>query len=323
MWLIVFVHPVDRVRTEHPGWDRVGDRGGYASRHRPIPVGGTLVGVAISPDGASAYIAGPGGAVSVIDTDANVVVDSIPVGSAPRDIAFTPSGAFAYVTDQNLNAVWRIDTGTRAVVGASIPVGNGATSIAITPDGAFAYVVNVCGDGPCAPIATSTVSIIDTSSNMLIGSVSVGYRAVGIAMAPDGEVAYVANQCGDDPNCASEGTVSVLDIAIATIVQTIPIGQPNSQGVAVAPDGSRAYVSNTTNDTVSVIDTTTNRVVGAAIAVCGAPSGLAVTPDGQFIFVANQDDASVSVIAADTNAVVATVPVGNHPSFLADTRGKR
>ena len=282
-----------------------------------VSIGGDLLGVAITPDGASAYVGGFAGAVSVIDTETNAVVDTIAVGSQPRDIAFTPGGKFAYVTDQGVNAAWRIDTATRVVVGSSIPVGNGATAIATTPDGAFAYVVNVCGDGPCDPIAPGTVSIIDTGSNTVARTVSVGYRAVGIAMAPGGAAAYVANQCGDDPNCTSGGTVSVLDTATQTVVHTIAVGQLGTQCIAVAPDGGVAYVSNTAANTVSMIDTATNRVVGSPIPVGAAPCGLAVTSDGQFVYVANQLDDSVSVIASATNAEVATVRVGNHPAFLA------
>ena len=77
-----------------------------------ISIGGDLLGIAISPDGKSAYVGGRQGTVSVIDTDTNAVTASISDGSEPRAIVFTPNGAFAYVTDQGLNVVSVIDTAT-------------------------------------------------------------------------------------------------------------------------------------------------------------------------------------------------------------------
>jgi YVTN family beta-propeller protein len=229
-----------------------------------IPVGGT--GITISPDGGSAYVGGYyTGTVSVINIATNVVTDSIPVGVAPWDIAFTPDGKTAYVTDEALNAVWVIDTATRAVVGSAIPLGTSeATEIAITPDGAFVYVVSICGNGPCfAPSAVGTVSIINTTTNTVVKTIPVGYFPNGIAMAPTGAFAYIANQCAD-VSCFSGGSVSVINTESQAITKIIPTGQFDSQFITIASGGKLAYVANTCGDapppcssgtgTVSTID---------------------------------------------------------------------
>jgi len=52
--------------------------------------------------------------------------------------------------------------------------------------------------------------------------------------------------------------------------------------VAITPDGLYAYVTNTSDNTVSVIDTTTNAVTGSPIGVGESPVGLAFTPDGSY-----------------------------------------
>ena len=74
-------------------------------------------------------------------------------------------------------------------------------------------------------------------------------------------------------------TVSVIDTATNTVVATIPVGV-FPDGVAITPDGTRAYVVTEGPNAVSVIDTATNTVV-ATIPVGLAPFGVAITPAPQ------------------------------------------
>jgi YVTN family beta-propeller protein len=68
-----------------------------------------------------------------------------------------------------------------------------------------------------------------------------------------------------------------------------------------------AYITNSGDNTVSVIDTSTNTVV-ATVAVGANPRGVAVTPDGTKVYVTNFGDNTVSVIGTISNAVIATIP---------------
>ncbi len=79
-----------------------------------------------------------------------------------------------------------------------------------------------------------------------------------------------------------------------------------------------AYVTNSSSNSVSVIDTSTNTVV-ATVAVGSNPVGVAITPDGTRAYVANQLSNSVSVIDTSSNTVVATVAVGSNPVGVAIT----
>jgi len=72
-----------------------------------------------------------------------------------------------------------------------------------------------------------------------------------------------------------DSTVSVIDTATNTVVETIPVGA-FPFGVAITPDGTRAYVTGLDSSIVSVIDTGTNTVV-ATIPVGLAPAGVAFT----------------------------------------------
>ena len=86
-------------------------------------------------------------------------------------------------------------------------------------------------------------------------------------------------------------------------------------GLALAASPAEAapflYVTNFSDNTVSVIDTATNTVV-ATVAVGNGPEGVAVTPDGTKVYVANTTG-NVSVIHTATKTLVKTVPVGSEP----------
>ena len=68
-----------------------------------VPVGSFPSDVAITPDGAFAYVVNRGfgdpSDVSVIDTASNTVTATVTVGRRPTRVAITPDGAFAYVTN--------------------------------------------------------------------------------------------------------------------------------------------------------------------------------------------------------------------------------
>ncbi|ALK06475.1 MAG: cell surface protein [Methanosarcina sp. 795] len=80
--------------------------------------------------------------------------------------------------------------------------------------------------------------------------------------------------------------------------------------------GPFAYIANSGDNTVSVIDTATNNVT-AIIPVGNYTMGVAVSPDGKKVYVTNFFDSTISVIDAAKNKVTATIPVGNAPRGVA------
>ena len=84
--------------------------------------------------------------------------------------------------------------------------------------------------------------------------------------------------------------------------------------VSIAGASPFAYITNTDDGTVSVIDTATNKVT-ATVKVGYLPYGVAVSSDGKKVYVT--DDGGVSVIDTTTNTVTATVPVGSKPTGIA------
>jgi YVTN family beta-propeller protein len=146
---------------------------------------------------------------------------------------------------------------------------------------------------------SSSVTVIDTSSNTVVTTIAVGDGPLGIVGAPDGRTVYVAN--------FRSNAVSVIRTSTNAVARTIPV-DGSCNGVAITPDGATLYVSNPSPGTVVAIDTASARVI-AVVPVDGQPAGIGVAPHRASVWVARFGAGTVSVIDAEINLVVAEVPL--------------
>lgn len=168
-----------------------------------IPVAQGLSGIAITPDGATAWVGSEDAGVYVIDTAAKAVIATVTgVVSLPSGLAITPDGAFVYVASLG-GETGVISTATETVV-ATIP-GDLAFDIAISPNGAFAYVAHPFG---------VRVDVIDTATNTVAATVPFSGNPGFLAVTPDGAYVWFTDL---------DGAVVVIDTATNTIVSTTQI----------------------------------------------------------------------------------------------------
>jgi len=267
--------------------------------------------------------------VNVYRTSDWAALGSILVGQSPTDIAIPSSGGFALVANRGSNSVSRIDLATGTVT-ATIPVPGGPTSVAIRADGLKAYVVQStnCPPPPTptaapptptpspgspipptpppptpTPIPPCTVSAIDTTTNTVVKTITVGHTPFDVAIS--GGIAYVTNR-GDD-------TISVIDTDSDLIVDEIPVGD-TPEGVAVG--AGEIYVANEAADTVTVIREIDLKII-ATIPVGASPLGMGFSPNGLTAIVSNDGGASISVIATGTHTAGAPIATGTNPTGVA------
>jgi len=269
-------------------------------------------GIAITPDGAYAYVGEYGlDDVVVIRIADNTVVTNIPVGDQPTGVAITPNGLHVYVANFSSGSVTVIETASNTVVpGGEVSINSKPLGMAITPNGAYAYVANW---------ADRKISVIETANRTMETTIILppgGSMPYDVAFTLDGTLAFVPCYYG------VLGSVFVIDTVTRAAVRRIDIsnGATGSApiNVAVTPDGRFAYVTEHDEDEVTIIDTGTLYVV-ASIPVGEGPYGLAFTHDGKYAYVANHVSDTVSVIDTISNEVVATVDVGYHPHGIAIT----
>ena len=83
---------------------------------------------------------------------------------------------------------------------------------------------------PLPPPPPGDVSVIDTATNTVVATVVVGQGPRAVAITPDGVHAYVTNFLDflTVDGIPVDGSVSVIEIATNTVVDTVPVaGGPN------------------------------------------------------------------------------------------------
>lgn len=159
--------------------------------------------------------------------------------------------------------------------------------VVLAPDESWLATVNQ---------TSSTVSLVRTSDGKLLDEIAVGKHPTAIALMPGGKQLLVSGHFAGD--------VRLLEVANDKLseVATIDVGfQPH--GLAVSPDGKRAYVALTAAAQVAEIDLST-RTVAARIDVGRWPRYLALSPDGKRLAVGTSGDRGMSLVDTETGKLI-------------------
>ncbi len=243
--------------------------------------------------------------VSVISAVGNTVVATVTDASfdEPYAVAVTYDGKKALAANKrgggsSTGSVTIIDTASNTVSGVITDACfSSPEAIATNPVLPRAYVVNR-GNG--------TVCIINTDTNSVIGSVSVGGQPRYAVVTPSGAYLYVSRNASGDIskiNIATNATTSIavsgtprnMDVSdsgdkvyaalqsssIAVIdtatdaVNTISFsGAFSTYGVAIMPGTNKGYVTDEDRDTVHVFDVTTEtEITGPGLPIAVSPTG--------------------------------------------------
>lgn len=211
-----------------------------------------------------------------------VQLSGIP-GDGIQGVAANSINDDVYVIDASANTVDMLRAGSLKV-GAVIGVAEGPYGVALNPYTNTVYVA----------LSDGTVSVIDGWTKTITTTTTVGDSNVGIAANwGGGNVFVVDNEFGPS-------NVNVLD-SNGNVLATVPVGD-TPFGVDVDPVKNLAFVTNTQDGTVSVIDGVTNTVT-EVLSVAGLY--VAVNPVTAVVYVGGQDN-SITTITEKLNYVLGT-----------------
>ena len=249
------------------------------------------------------------------------------------DLAFDRQRGLLYVVDQANFRVAGFDTRHRRYL-SSVRVGRLPFAIALSPDGRRAYVTNV---------GMFRYQPIEGADPKRIRETGLPFPPFGFPSKETLEGTTAKNSSGrevavpalGDPNVPESNSVCVLEVSDAAhpaVVKFIRTGLAfglNSLGGS-APAGilaadSRVFVSNSTNDSVSIVDAATLEVTAdIPLRIPGLdrfrgviPIGLAYSPQRDRLLVAEAGINAVAVIDAGRRSVLGHLPAGWFPTRVA------
>jgi YVTN family beta-propeller protein len=269
-------------------------------------------GVALSPDGRSAYalLNQNNTLTKIVLTGTPKQGEQIRVGNAPHSIVISRDGTTAYVSNE----------GGRAATLGDFQINSAGTEIV--------------ADAVVGAAITGTVSVVNLITMKVTATISTGLHPTGMALY--GGSLLVANTYSD--------SISVINTATNTVTRTIslglPIGVPGAgesaygaapNSIAVDSKAGLAYVALYNANAIGVVDLSrgaTNPVLGM-IPVAYAPASVVLDQADNLLIVANdkgigtrnsfecdhgvcglnthQDNGTVSIVPVPDTATLATM----------------
>ncbi|MFG0253354.1 MAG: bifunctional YncE family protein/alkaline phosphatase family protein [Phycisphaerales bacterium JB038] len=296
--------------------------------------GGSMIGLAVSPEGDRVYATTSGDEMvefSVTEEGTLSIERRIklpgPGGkgrSFPCGVVLNETGDRAFVCLSVNNTLAEVGLGgDRARVLREIPVGVAPFDVKLTPDGKTAVVSDWGGrraaEGEETAPSAGTETLVDERGIAASGGVSIvdlaadpdegeavhfiytGRSASGVAISPDGALAYIAN--------ANDDTVSVVNVKEARPVRQIvvkpdlalPFGSmPNA--LTLIEEGRRLLVALAGNNAIAVVDLTDEDTPVVGLIPTGWYPGGVIAHEGE-LYIAN------------IKGVGSRTPRGNRPGF--------
>ena len=229
--------------------------------------------VTFSAAGDVAYVSNEyGRQISVVNTAANMVVDSIRTTLGP--IPLTVSGTIMFAAT-SANYLYRIDLTTNRAT-ASIGLPGTANHLLVRPSDTTVYVAVWRPYGQ----DTGKVLVVDGRTMQVTKILLVGGHPQAMVLSPDLQTMYLANDAAP--------YLYVIALSLGTVTDAIPLVSP-AFGLAISPDGARLYVglANPVAGKIQVIDRATRTVVRWN-SVAGTPREIRYDAAHQHVLVANE-----------------------------------
>jgi YVTN family beta-propeller protein len=202
-------------------------------------VGTGPVGVALTPDGGTLFVANlEDDTVAVIDTVEKTVVKTIGVGNGPWGVSMAAEGDVVFVTNSLADTVSIISTDTRTV-SRTVAVGDRPLGIAAPANGDFAYAVNQTDQTVSKITTTGTVTTIDSAD--IDGAFALGAFIGGSAPDTPSELEAVSKSSSQIELTWTDNSTDTIGF----IIERRKDGQDNFEAVRRVDEDSTTRYADT------------------------------------------------------------------------------
>ena len=256
--------------------------------------------------------------LSIIDIPSNQIIKEISTDDGPHEIAVSPNQKFAAVVNYG-------ERGNRGNSVSLIDLQKGKITKTIkdkrlsSPHGIQWFKDNqhvlVTAENQ------QTLVKINLFSGQIVAEIPTqGGLSHMLVIAPDESFAASANLGSAD--------VSIIDLEKQQFKKLIATGA-GAEGIDVTPDGSQLWVTNRSDDTVSVINTQSFNVI-TNLKSPGFPIRVKITPNGNYALVTNANANTLSIFDVKKLSLIKTLTLKATPKkqplnfpigILINTRG--
>jgi YVTN family beta-propeller protein len=226
-----------------------------------------------------------------------------------------------YAADQTSNTVSVIDPSSNQLLGV-IRLGDPVPG-ALAPLYRGQLLVHGLGYSPdsktlaVVSVASNSVTVVDTATNKVRGTIYVGRSPHEAFFTPDGRELWITVR--------GEDYVSVIDPVQLKETQRIPMA--NGPGMTMfGPDGRYGFVCSSFTPELTVVDVTSHRIVKRLPQASPFCPNIAVSPENDEVWITLKDTGKVQVFSAkppfEQEALLDTGPITNHVNFVNNRNGK-
>lgn len=251
----------------------------------PVRVPGTPEDLALTPDHRTLLVLSFGdgthpGFLTAIDTATSKPGLPLPVGAAPSSLTLARDGTVAFIANHQSNSITTVDV-KQWRAGSPIALPCSPTQLVITPDGATVYAA-CASDTAVLPVTTRTRAVgapiaVGADPSLVMGNtgatlfvlenhqiqeILVSSNAIVLTHAETGNIVGLTPTPDDSALVAAEntgGALLLLSTATLSTTKSVAVGS-RPQSAALTPDGLRAYVLDTSQQKLYVVDVAAGKV---------------------------------------------------------------
>jgi len=298
--------------------------------------------------------------VSVIDLETFKIVDTLGTGNGPAGLEIDKEGKYLYAVNSFAGDISVIDLQSNTEV-KRLPAGNNPAGIRLSPDGKVAYVTSRRAlISPYGSPVVSEITVLDASTQRVAEhkNIESAYMMENIAFTPSGDMAIFTLIRSKNlvPSIQVERGfmmthgIGIVDRKTNQVIQLL-IDEPNSYypdpfDIAISNDGSKAFVSSSGVDCITVLSIDSirkiisntpedilntyannpgisSRYVLKRISTGANPKGIDISQDGKFLYVAEMLEDRIMMINTDNLETVKTIDLGGPRRITVTRKGRR